>query len=133
MGITQLNPIFSILFPDAIKCIEEKAATTLTSSYDHILFDLNGLFYKLRAHDQTDEALILLALQYLDNLLNQFKPTNSVVIALDGPCTSHLSSVDFSSFFPLSNAFVPAPLGKLITSMNRRTNVRLLITFWKLL
>lgn len=88
MGITQFNPLLQILFPDAVKILEDKDLGPATAEYDHVLLDLNGLLYKLRAREQSDEALILATLKYLDKLLQQFQPKTTVVLALDGPCTS---------------------------------------------
>lgn len=112
MGITQFNPLLQILFPDAVKILKEKGTGASAQTYDHILLDLNGLLYKLRAREQSDEALILATLKYLDQLLQQFRPKTTLVLALDGPCT-HFSG---------SNSTLPLPpLSNLSFSFSRQT------------
>lgn len=105
MGITQFNPLLQILFPDAVKILEERDTSPITSEYDHVLLDLNGLLYKLRTRDQTDEMLILATLKYLERLLQQFHPRTSVVLALDGPCASIFVSETLSFEFQPLTAF----------------------------
>lgn len=127
MGITQLNPLLQILFPDAVSYFDhEKGAPT--ASYDHILLDLNCLLYQLRAREQSDEDLILECLQYIDRLLQQVSPTSTLFLALDGPRTLFCCCRQFpSQFMPILTRFgslFPAPLGKILTSRSRRQNVR---------
>ena len=85
MGINQLAPIIQILFPDAVEVVAARKG----AHYDFFMIDINGLLYSLISRQESDDELILDVIKYIDRIVQDFLPTNTLFLAVDGSGTQN--------------------------------------------
>ena len=81
MGIKGLNVWIHATFPGAMQPVDERC----TCSYDHVLFDLNGIVHQACRRREREREVIRCVLTEVDTLLRCFSARKTVLIALDGP------------------------------------------------
>lgn len=83
MGINQLAPIIQILFPDAVEVFTVRKG----AHYDFFMIDINGILYSLISRQESDDELILDVIKYIDRIVQDVQPSNTLFLALDGSGT----------------------------------------------
>ena len=88
-GIKGFRAWFETQFPDAIVNINpnknKKSNHEATDSFDHVLVDMNQIIHVILRRSRNDEHAVRMLMSEMDRLLEMVTPTQSLVLAIDGP------------------------------------------------
>jgi 5'-3' exonuclease len=82
MGIKGFRSWFESQFPHAILALPSEGSN---ESFDHVLVDVNQLLHVCVRKSRSDGHGLTLLMKELDNVVRMATPTQSLVLAMDGP------------------------------------------------
>lgn len=100
-GIKGFRQWFEQQFPSAVKSIN---VAKYHDTFDHVLVDMNQILHVVMRRTRTEEQGVKLLMYELDVLIQRVKPTQSLVLAIDGsPAAAKLATQRKRRFSILKN------------------------------